>query len=551
VGIGGICGLQIKGHNYAPAPYNVIVNGLRVANNTVGVEIRHTGWYGNSVSFSGNGSTVFILPAGYTSGSTVFVNGVQKTNIVDYTIVGTTLTFAVAPPIGTNNIIVYKEDDGESPQTVDEDGNPIAYTGVSPTARNVFLSNIEIIAPRSVTFNAVVYPASYGMRIRSYENIQINNVRISDGVLDLGQDYDSTTTLSSDSVCRFYSGVGNLTIKNLSIYGFGTTTYGYYMSSSAIGPFHLDGFVSINGPENAIRISSADALFQGLIQNYSITGNHSTDFAIFCTNPNIQIGQGFASGYRTAVSGQLGSSALGLPAPITYSRTARSSSNSLTTPWPIMQFNWSEGSQDLGAGEGIKMSWGAKLIGDSSPVEFGYIGFEKSNTTDTNRSSNFIVGNSSDGGTTSPTNYLVVEAAGPTRPGTDNNKTLGTASYRWSEIYAGNGTINTSDARDKQQIRMLDEAEKAVALRCKTLMRAFKFNDAVERKGDSNARIHFGVIAQELADAFRSEGLDPNQYSMFCYDQWGDVQEDGTLLVMGDRYGVRYEQLLAFIISVI
>src|SRR5690606_19292578 len=38
-------GLQIKGHEDAPAPYNVQVDGMRIVNCWGGVEIRHTGWY--------------------------------------------------------------------------------------------------------------------------------------------------------------------------------------------------------------------------------------------------------------------------------------------------------------------------------------------------------------------------------------------------------------------------------------------------------------------------------------------------------------------------
>jgi hypothetical protein len=45
VAVGGICGLQIKGHNYSAAPYNVTVDGLRCFNNRLGVEVRHTGYY--------------------------------------------------------------------------------------------------------------------------------------------------------------------------------------------------------------------------------------------------------------------------------------------------------------------------------------------------------------------------------------------------------------------------------------------------------------------------------------------------------------------------
>jgi hypothetical protein len=135
-------------------------------------------------------------------------------------------------------------------------------------------------------------------------------------------------------------------------------------------------------------------------------------------------------------------------------------------------------------------------------------------------------------------------------PMTDNDKSLGASGARWSEVWAGNGTINTSDARQKQQVRDLSIAEKAVAQKLKGLIKAFKFNDAVEKKGEA-ARIHVGVMAQEVQAAFVSEGLDARQYGVFCYDQWADeFDEDGhKIKEAGDSYGVRYEQLLAFIIS--
>lgn len=135
---------------------------------------------------------------------------------------------------------------------------------------------------------------------------------------------------------------------------------------------------------------------------------------------------------------------------------------------------------------------------------------------------------------------------------TDNTYSLGTAGLRWSVVYAGTGTINTSDEREKQDIAPLDEAEKRVAAALKGLIKKFRFKDAVEKKGD-DARIHVGVIAQEVMAAFQAENLDPMQYAIVCYDEWGsEVDEDGNeIRTAGNRYGVRYDQLLAFIISAI
>lgn len=143
-------------------------------------------------------------------------------------------------------------------------------------------------------------------------------------------------------------------------------------------------------------------------------------------------------------------------------------------------------------------------------------------------------------------------------PTDDNNRRLGSAALRWEVVYAGTGTINTSDANEKQQIRNLLAKEIEVAKKLKGLIRAFKFNDAVEKKG-SKARIHFGVIAQDVKAAFESEGLVAKEYGMLCFDTWEEIQEqqdkDGNIVVdsrpAGSRYGVRYEELLAFIIAAI
>ena len=96
--------------------------------------------------------------------------------------------------------------------------------------------------------------------------------------------------------------------------------------------------------------------------------------------------------------------------------------------------------------------------------------------------------------------------------------------------------------------------------------------DAYEEKGES-ARLHVGIIAQDLQDAFTAEGLDAHRYGMFCSDTWHQAtvtteDEDGNVTTSVEdfelvehapegatniteitRLSVRYEELLAFIIS--
>ena len=144
------------------------------------------------------------------------------------------------------------------------------------------------------------------------------------------------------------------------------------------------------------------------------------------------------------------------------------------------------------------------------------------------------------------TERIIFSTAGNILPAADNTQNLGSAANRWGVVYAGTGTINTSDQRTKQDIESLSDAELRVASALKGLVKKFRFKDAVQAKGDE-ARIHVGVVVQEVIAAFQIEGLDPMRYGIVCYDQWdAELDDDGNEITpAGDRYGVRYEELLA------
>ena len=152
------------------------------------------------------------------------------------------------------------------------------------------------------------------------------------------------------------------------------------------------------------------------------------------------------------------------------------------------------------------------------------------------------------------TDYLVIDSFNNLfKPFADNVTGLGASGNRWTVVYAASGTINTSDASQKQQITDLTTAELNVAKSIKALIKTYKFNDAVAKKGDS-ARIHVGVIAQEVQAAFIAEGLDPNKYGLFCSDTWytldGErVTEDTKDAVATTQLGIRYDELLCFVIG--
>jgi hypothetical protein len=125
---------------------------------------------------------------------------------------------------------------------------------------------------------------------------------------------------------------------------------------------------------------------------------------------------------------------------------------------------------------------------------------------------------------------------------TDNTQDLGALSVRFDDIYATNGTIQTSDANEKQQIASLTGAEITAAKAISKLFKTFKWNDSVAEKGDA-ARTHTGVIAQEVEAAMTAAGLNAGDYAFFISSDWTD-EETGE---ERNRKGIRYPQLMSFI----
>lgn len=136
-------------------------------------------------------------------------------------------------------------------------------------------------------------------------------------------------------------------------------------------------------------------------------------------------------------------------------------------------------------------------------------------------------------------------------PGTDNTQPIGSASLRPSVIFAGTGTINTSDERCKQDIQPIDE--RCLAAWARVEYTQYRFKDAAEAKGAAGSRWHFGLIAQRVQAAFEAEGLNAFDYGLLCYDEWDyspEIQDESGEVVQaeilaGNRYGIRYEEALA------
>ena len=149
----------------------------------------------------------------------------------------------------------------------------------------------------------------------------------------------------------------------------------------------------------------------------------------------------------------------------------------------------------------------------------------------------------------------VVNDVGAFRPGSDNAYQIGYVHYRVKELFAVSGTINTSDAREKTDPTKISDAMLDAWGDVHLVM--FQWLHAVQQKGDSLARWHTGVIAQQVRDAFVLHGImdadsTDSPWGGLCYDEWGAspevLNEEGGVIeterVAGNRWGIRADQCL-------
>lgn len=149
---------------------------------------------------------------------------------------------------------------------------------------------------------------------------------------------------------------------------------------------------------------------------------------------------------------------------------------------------------------------------------------------------------------TNGNNRWMFEAGGNFRPYNDNGYSVGVAANRISVVYAGTGTINTSDERLKVWIGRATEdrvaKDRRIARAILDELGWYQFTDAVTEKGPDGARWHFGARAQRIWQIVADEGLAPPLVDVegillpditwtgpvapawLCFDGWNDQFED-------------------------
>lgn len=112
---------------------------------------------------------------------------------------------------------------------------------------------------------------------------------------------------------------------------------------------------------------------------------------------------------------------------------------------------------------------------------------------------------------------------GNVRPLNDNDTDLGHLSQRWQDVYASNGTIQTSDEREKTNI-----LESDLGLDFIRGLRPVSF----VRRG--HKRPHYGFLAQQI-----KEVLGEKDFGGYIHDPESDT------------YGLRYEELIAPLVKAV
>ena len=151
-------------------------------------------------------------------------------------------------------------------------------------------------------------------------------------------------------------------------------------------------------------------------------------------------------------------------------------------------------------------------------------------------------------------------------PDANGTVALGTGNHRWTQVYAVNGAISTSDRNQKNTIKELDK--RYIQLFMKLLPVSFKFDNG------TSGRTHIGFISQDVEAAMAEVGLTDLEFAGFCKDQktvpvqkatkvkalneqtgqeeWQEITYTEDEPVEGEYvYSLRYEEFIALNTAVI
>lgn len=128
-------------------------------------------------------------------------------------------------------------------------------------------------------------------------------------------------------------------------------------------------------------------------------------------------------------------------------------------------------------------------------------------------------------------------------PKVDNVLSNGTTSLRWSQVYAVNSVISTSNKKKKTNLRQITPTEAKAFYEIGKLDSVWQWLSKYSSEKGA-ARLHSGPTVQDAIKVMLKHGLDWTKYSAFCYDSWeanGDTPA-------GEEFAFRKEELLFWIL---
>lgn len=121
-------------------------------------------------------------------------------------------------------------------------------------------------------------------------------------------------------------------------------------------------------------------------------------------------------------------------------------------------------------------------------------------------------------------------------PGAGKTVYCGTSNNKWAAVYATNGTIQTSDENEKNNIEELPN--KYLTMFDNINAKRYKMNDG------TSGRYHVGFIAQDVEKAMIDAGIDSQEFGGFVTSKYED--EEGNEQT---KYMLRYDEFIGVLFA--
>ena len=126
------------------------------------------------------------------------------------------------------------------------------------------------------------------------------------------------------------------------------------------------------------------------------------------------------------------------------------------------------------------------------------------------------------------------------RPSHDNLVDVGKSTNKYRNIYASNGVIQTSDLREKEEIKLLDESH--LKLFRKLLPKSYKFIEG------TSGRRHVGFVSQDVEEALKECNMTDMDFAGFIKSPVYEVVDGKeTKNVIDHIYGLRYDEFVGIL----